>query len=137
VVGAGLTGSESALHLAGQGKKVTLIDRLPLDQIETGGSVINMLTLRNQLRDLKVETRTGLTLEAVTTSGVEVSDAGSNRSEIECETVVLALGMEPRSSLVEQLRSMAPEVYVVGDCSTPKGNLLNAVAQGFFAAMEI
>jgi 2,4-dienoyl-CoA reductase-like NADH-dependent reductase (Old Yellow Enzyme family)/thioredoxin reductase len=137
VVGAGLTGSETALHLAQEGKQVTLIDMLPLDKIESGASVINMLTLRNMLRDLKVETRTGLQLEAVTADGAQVLDRDSNRIEIKCDTLVLALGVEPRSSLVDEFRGLAPEVYVVGDCHQPRGNLLNAVAQGFWAAMEI
>jgi 2,4-dienoyl-CoA reductase-like NADH-dependent reductase (Old Yellow Enzyme family)/NADPH-dependent 2,4-dienoyl-CoA reductase/sulfur reductase-like enzyme len=137
VAGAGLTGSETALHLAGQGKKVTLIDALPLELIETGASVINELTLRNLLRESQVETRTGLKLEAVTPAGAEVSDAGSHRSLINCDTVVLALGMELPAGLLEQYRGLAPEIFQTGDCNNPKGNLLIAVAEGFFAAIGL
>ena len=137
VAGAGLTGSETALHLAQQGKRVTLIDMLPVEEIETGASVINNTVLRNMLRDSKVVTRTGLKLEAVTPSGVELADNDSNRITLPCDTVVLALGVEPRSEVIKDLQGLASELYVVGDCNSQRGNLLNAVSQGFFAAMEI
>ena len=93
MVGAGLTGSETALHLAQQGKEVTLIDRLPLDQIESGASVINTTVLRNLLWDFKVDTLTRLKLESVNSSGVEVSDVDANKIQLACDTVVLALGV--------------------------------------------
>ena len=137
VVGAGLTGSETALHLAQQGKKVTLIDMLPLEEIETGASVINMLILRKMLQEINVDTQTGLTLKAVTKSGVEVTDNHSNKVRLPCQTVVLALGVEPRLNLIEKFKGLAPEVHVVGDVNNPRGNLLKAVSEGFFAAMEL
>jgi NADPH-dependent 2,4-dienoyl-CoA reductase/sulfur reductase-like enzyme len=46
VAGAGLTGSETALHLSQQGKQVTLIDMLTLPQIDAEASQINIMTLR-------------------------------------------------------------------------------------------
>jgi 2,4-dienoyl-CoA reductase-like NADH-dependent reductase (Old Yellow Enzyme family)/NADPH-dependent 2,4-dienoyl-CoA reductase/sulfur reductase-like enzyme len=137
VVGAGLTGSETALHLAQEGKSITLIDMLPLDKIEHGASVINMMALRDLLQKNSVRTLTELKLEAVTPIGVEVSDKESRRMAIPCDSVVLALGVEPRSDLIGKFKALAPEVYVVGDCNNQRGNLLSAVAEGFFAAMEI
>ena len=136
VVGAGLTGSETALHLAREGKKVTLIDMLPLDRIEHGASVINMTILRKLLEESGVRTLTGLKLEAVTDTGIEASDNDSKTVRIPCDTVVLAMGVNPRTDVAEELRGLAPEVYTAGDC-TGQGNLLKAVSGGFFAAMEI
>jgi 2,4-dienoyl-CoA reductase-like NADH-dependent reductase (Old Yellow Enzyme family)/NADPH-dependent 2,4-dienoyl-CoA reductase/sulfur reductase-like enzyme len=137
VVGAGLTGSETALHLAQSGKKVTLIDMLPLDQIQTGASVFNLMALRKMLNELKVVTQTEVKLEAVTPSGVELIDKYSTRVQITCDTVVLALGVKPRSDLVEEFKGLAPEVYVVGDCNNQRGNLLTAVSEGYFTALEL
>jgi 2,4-dienoyl-CoA reductase-like NADH-dependent reductase (Old Yellow Enzyme family)/thioredoxin reductase len=137
VAGAGLTGSETALHLAQQGKRVTLIDMLPIEQIKTGASVINTMVLSKMLRDSNVLNRTSLKLKAVTPSGVELTDNDSNRITLACDTVVLALGVEPRWDLIKELQELASELYVVGDCNSQRGNLLNAVSQGFFAALEI
>jgi 2,4-dienoyl-CoA reductase-like NADH-dependent reductase (Old Yellow Enzyme family)/thioredoxin reductase len=137
VVGAGLTGSETALHLALEGKQVTLIDWLPLAEIETGAAVINNTILRKQLQDCKVTTLTGLALSAVISSGIEVVDKDSHRSELPCDTVVLAMGVKPRSDLVELFKGLVPEVTVIGDCNHPRSSLLNAVTEGFMAAMDI
>jgi 2,4-dienoyl-CoA reductase-like NADH-dependent reductase (Old Yellow Enzyme family)/NADPH-dependent 2,4-dienoyl-CoA reductase/sulfur reductase-like enzyme len=137
VVGAGLTGSETALHLAQEGKRVMLIDMQALEKIDTGASVINTTVLRKLLKDSKVDTFTGLKLTAITESGIEAVAQDSQKVEIPCDTVVLALGMEPRSRLVVALEGLAPEIYMIGDCHNQQGNLLKAVAEGFFAAMEI
>ena len=136
IAGAGLTGSETALLLAQQGKKVTVIDALPLEQIDASYPVINIMTLRRMLSELKVEVKTGVKLEAVTGSGAVITDQ-NGRAEIPGDTVVLSLGVEPRAATIEMLQGLAPQVYVVGDAANQRGNLLSAVTEGFFAAMDI
>ncbi|MBN1190846.1 MAG: FAD-dependent oxidoreductase [Dehalococcoidales bacterium] len=137
VAGAGLSGSETALHLAQEGRQVTLIDSLPLEDIETGASVINDMILRSYLKDWKVTTLTGLTLCEIRHDGAVVIDKDAHRSELPCDTVVLALGVQPRSDMVDEIKGLAPDVIVIGDCNHARGNLLNAVTEGFFAAMDI
>lgn len=137
VAGAGLTGSETALSLAQQGKKVTLIDRLPLEEVDAGISAINILTLRKMLNELNVVTQPEMKLEAITASGVVVRDKNLIQIELPCDTVVLSLGVEPRTEIVKFLGNLVTETYVVGDCNSHRSSLLNAVSEGFFAAMEI
>jgi 2,4-dienoyl-CoA reductase-like NADH-dependent reductase (Old Yellow Enzyme family)/thioredoxin reductase len=137
VVGAGLTGSETALSLAQQGKKVTLIDRLPLEEIDAGISAINILTLRKMLIELDVVTKPEMKLKAITASGAVVTDKNLIQIELPCDTVVLSLGVEPRTEIVKLLGNLVPETYVVGDCNSHRSSLLKAVSEGFFAAMEI
>jgi 2,4-dienoyl-CoA reductase-like NADH-dependent reductase (Old Yellow Enzyme family)/thioredoxin reductase len=137
VAGAGLTGSETALSLAQQGKKVTLIDRLPLEEVDADISAINILTLRKMLKELNVVTKPEMKLEAITASGVVVSDKNSIQIELHCDTVVLSLGVEPRTEIVNLLGNLVSETYVVGDCNGHRSSLLKAVSEGFFAAMEI
>lgn len=57
VAGAGLTGCECALHLALAGKKVSVIDMLPLDEIAADAPALNVAALRNILRDHHVDVR--------------------------------------------------------------------------------
>jgi len=137
VAGAGLIGSETALSLAQQGKKVTLIDMLPLEEVDAGISAINIQTLRKMLKDLDVVTKPEMKLEAITASGAVVRDNNSNQIELPCDTIVLSLGMEPRTEIAKIFGNLVPETYIVGDCNNQRGSLLKAVSEGFFAAMEI
>jgi pyruvate/2-oxoglutarate dehydrogenase complex dihydrolipoamide dehydrogenase (E3) component len=137
VAGAGMTGSETALHLAQQGKKVILIDLLPLEQIDTEYPFVNIISLRGMLKELKVEIKTEVKLEAITETGAVITDKNRNKVEIPCDTVVLAVGVRPRMDAVRMFEALAPEVYMAGDCNKERGNLYSATLQGFFAAMEI
>jgi 2,4-dienoyl-CoA reductase-like NADH-dependent reductase (Old Yellow Enzyme family)/NADPH-dependent 2,4-dienoyl-CoA reductase/sulfur reductase-like enzyme len=137
IAGAGLTGSECALYLAQQGKKVTLIDMLSMEQIDSGIPKINISTLRRMLGKLHVDIKAEVELKAIKETGVVISDKHRKMAEIPCDTVVIALGMKPCAEAVEKFQDMVPEVYVIGDCHNPKGNLLHATSEGFFAAMDI
>jgi 2,4-dienoyl-CoA reductase-like NADH-dependent reductase (Old Yellow Enzyme family)/thioredoxin reductase len=137
VAGAGLTGSETALWLAQQGKRVTLIDVLSLEQIDAEYSVINIQTLRKMLGEAGVKTITGVKLEATTGKGATIAGKDGKQGLMPCDTVVLALGVEPRRDTVEAIKDLAPEVYTVGDCHNPRGNLSDAISDGFFTAVQI
>lgn len=137
VAGAGLAGSEAALFLAQQGKKVTLIDMLPLHQIDNDAPLINIISLRSKLKELNVRIKTEVALEAITDTGAVIIDKNWVKTEIPCDTVVLSLGFEPRQAVVEMFQGLAPEVYVIGDCNNQRGNLWNATREGYFAGMEI
>jgi 2,4-dienoyl-CoA reductase-like NADH-dependent reductase (Old Yellow Enzyme family)/thioredoxin reductase len=137
VVGAGLTGSETALYLSTEGKKVTLIDSLPIDQISPDAPTISLDLLRDLLEQHGVVTRTEARLEAVTETGVVIVDGTGARGEIECDTIVLALGVEPHRETLQMLEHLAREVYIVGDCRSQGGTLWRATTEGFNAAMDI
>lgn len=137
VAGAGLTGSETALSLAQQGKKVTLIDMLPLEEVDASVPAINILTLRRMLNELGVVTQAEVKLEAITERGVVVMDKKLKKIELPCDTVVLSLGVEPRTETIKILEHLAPDTYVVGDTNDQRSNLLKAASEGFFAAMKV
>jgi 2,4-dienoyl-CoA reductase-like NADH-dependent reductase (Old Yellow Enzyme family)/thioredoxin reductase len=136
VVGAGLTGSETALFLAQQEKEVTLIDMLTLEEIDAGFPYINNLSLRGLLREYGVEIKTEVKLEKVTESGIVIVDKKWDLIEMPCDTVVLALGMEPRMDIIERFHELAPNTIIIGDINNQRGNLYTAVSEGFFAAMD-
>ena len=137
VVGAGLTGCETALHLAQAGKHVTIIDVLPLEQIASDVHPVSRTALLNLLHDCQVAIRPETRLEAVTEIGVLVSSKGGDKTEIPCASVVLAVGVTPRTDLVERFVGLAAEVHVVGDCRRERGNLGHAVTDGFNAAIDL
>ena len=137
IAGAGLTGCETALHLVRTGKKVTIIDMLPLDQIAADAPAWNVTALRNLLKDHQVDIRTEVQLESITNTGAILVDREGKRETALCDTVVLSLGLTRRTDLVRMLENLAPEVHVIGDCRRERGNLWHATTDGFNAAMEI
>jgi 2,4-dienoyl-CoA reductase-like NADH-dependent reductase (Old Yellow Enzyme family)/thioredoxin reductase len=137
VAGAGLTGSETALHLAQQGKQVTIIDMLSLEQIERNASFTDTRYLRSKLDELGVKIITEVKLEAVTGTSVVVRGKNGDLEEIPADTVVLALGVEPRSGVVDKFLGLVPDVLVIGDCHNQRGNLYSAVSEGFSAAIDL
>jgi 2,4-dienoyl-CoA reductase-like NADH-dependent reductase (Old Yellow Enzyme family)/thioredoxin reductase len=137
VAGAGLTGSETALRLAQQGKEVTVIDVLPLKEIDTESPFVSVISLRDMMDELNIDIKTEVSLDAISEAGAVILDKEGGRTEIPCDTVVLSLGVKPLTKVIEELDDLAPEIYRAGDCSKERGNLYHAVLQGFFAAMNI
>ena len=134
VVGAGLIGCETALILARQGKKVTLIDRL--EKIGFDVEPLTFMALTELLGQSGVVARTGLNLEAVTPAGALVSDKNWNKFEIQADTVVNALGLEPDQRTVLELQGSAPVVFAVGDCYKPR-DVGDAIHEAFSRAVGL
>ncbi|MEM3550677.1 MAG: FAD-dependent oxidoreductase [Candidatus Bathyarchaeia archaeon] len=136
IAGAGLVGCETALHLSQQGKKVTLIDILSQDEIAQDMPPTNRMALFNLLHQYEVEFKTEVYLERVMEDGVLLVDKQWKKLKIPAETIVLALGMKPRSETAEKFTGAAPEVYTIGDCVKP-GKLHDAIHQAFNIAVEL
>lgn len=136
VAGAGMVGCETALHLAGQNKKVTLIDMIEANEVASDAGFQSQACLINLLNQSGVEFRLGVKLDTISLKGATVIDKKWNRYEIPADTVVLALGFRARSELAKSFEGLAPELYVTGDCSEP-GNLKAAIHSAFNAAVEI
>ncbi len=136
VAGAGLTGCETALQLAQEGKEVVLIDMLPEDQIARDTSDAGRMALLDLLKQHGVQLKTEVTLTEITPTAAVVVDASGGRIELNADSVVLALGMEALSAESRALQKSAPESYIVGDCSTPR-DLMAAIHEGFNVAVEL
>jgi len=136
VAGAGMTGCETAIHLAMQGKKVTLIDMVTEDEIAGDTNTPNRITLKDMLKKNGAQLITEVKLDEIKEKAATVIDKNWNRTEIPADTVVLALGVIPGSAGANKFKGLAPETYVIGDCSSPR-NLMGAVHDGFNIAVEI
>ncbi|MBL7061177.1 MAG: FAD-dependent oxidoreductase [Dehalococcoidia bacterium] len=136
VAGAGLTGGEAALHLAQQGKKITVIDMVSQSEIAQDAPFLNKLGLIGLLHQHGVQFRMEVKLEEITDKGAVVIDKQWNRFEIPADSVVLSLGFKPRTTAVKALQELAPDIYVIGDCANPS-NLKHAIHDAFNVAVEI
>jgi 2,4-dienoyl-CoA reductase (NADPH2) len=135
VVGGGSTGAETAVMLALNGNKVTVVEKLDEIAADTAGTPFFHLGLLNALEAHGVRLLIGATAEQITGSGVVVSRQGRRRT-IRADTVVIALGVEPDRRLSEKLKDAGVELYIVGDCAAV-ANLARAVKEGFQAGMAL
>ena len=137
VAGAGLSGSETALSLAGQGKQVILIDRLSLSDIDHLLPAINLTTLRALLTENKVNVIDEVKPEQITNTQVCIIDKNGAKRMVGCDTFIAAFGSRQDRQPMDMLSDAAGDVYLAGDCNNERGNLHTAVSEGFFAAIKI
>ena len=139
LIGAGLTGTETAVALAQEGKMVTLIDMLSLEEIDRRaiGSRSGLMYLRGMAQKAGIEVHTGLRAKEVTDEGLVALDADGQDVLLPCDTVVLSMGVRPRKAIADQFADTARDVFFCGDCAVKAGNITSAVRDAFYAAMNI
>jgi len=136
IVGAGLTGCETALELAMQGKKVKVIDMIPESEVAQDAKAMNRFVLLDLLEQHHVQIITEVKLEEIKDKSIIVIDKEWRRIEIPAETVVLATGFISRNEKAKEFEDLAPEVYFIGDCASAR-NLQAAIHDAFNLAVEI
>lgn len=138
VIGGGLTGAESAVALAMEGKDVTLVEMLGAEALLNGASLINRFSLQSLLMKHRVKVITNTKLEGITEKGIRTINSRFEWKDYEADTVAIAIGMGPRKDVVAKLRHELPEteVYIIGD-GKEIGNVFTAVHAGFDTAAEI
>ena len=134
VCGGGIVGLECAVMLGMEGKNVTVIDQIPLEQFAAGMPVFNHIELNHQLDQYSVKRVGGEKIAAFTEAGVETAGG----TVYPADTYVLALGVKPDNKLAQELLSRYAEgVYVVGDCVSTGRVLADANQEAFHAAIRI
>ena len=115
IIGGGLVGAELALHLAQQGKKITIVEGLP-DILSSGIMLppMNEWMLRDLLKFNNVAIEAGSMLDSITDEGAVVKQ-GEDKKLISCDQVVIAIGYRSEKSLYEKLKFDYTYVYNVGD----------------------
>jgi 2,4-dienoyl-CoA reductase-like NADH-dependent reductase (Old Yellow Enzyme family)/thioredoxin reductase len=132
VIGGGFAGSETALQLAKDGKKVTVIDILDNITLQADWP----RGLAEQLDEYGVRFLTEMKIEEITDKGIITVDNKGKRATIAADTVVLSLGFKPRTATVNQFKNLAADVYIIGDCQAAR-TVKEAVHDGFNVAVEI
>ena len=126
VVGGGLIGCETALWLAQQGKKVTILEMLPQLMSTRYHPDYNRVMLLDLLEHLRVAVLAGVRVQEIIDTGVMVVDSEGQRREVKANTVILAVGLKPDNSLYKSLAGEIAEVHAIGDCQEPV-NVMKAI----------
>jgi nitrite reductase (NADH) large subunit len=141
VIGGGLLGLEAAHGLALLGMNVTVIhlmDRLMERQLDPSASYFLLREFRRRDIDVLLNTETERLLGKVRVEGIEFRDG----SHIDCDVVVMAVGIRPNVALAKSaglatergivvddtLRSSDPDIYAIGECAEHRGQVYGLVA---------
>lgn len=137
IAGAGLTGAECAIELVENGKEVTLVDMIPAEAFVKDAAGMVKMALSVKYENLKIPVIFESVITEITDTGLKYKDKDGNVHELFADTVINALGMRVERQKVEELLSVVPESYDLGDCSGRALNILSAVRDGFSYAMDI
>lgn len=148
IMGGGLVGCETALHLAECGKHVTIIEMANEIAAETTAAHRRALKVRMGLHPDMAggkDTKPGLVPPAlavstkckeITSEGVIAITPDGQQKLFEADTVICALGLRARAALVDELRKTRHNLLLVGDCRRPQ-QVTQAVRSGFDAAVTL
>jgi len=138
VCGGGVVGLECAIALGMEGKNVTIIDMIPVEDFGKGLPVFNHIEINHQLEQYGVKLIGSRKIISFSDDGVLTRDSNGSSYIYDADSYVLALGVAPNDKLANELRSMyADGVYVVGDCVSTGRLLADANQDAFHAAIRI
>ncbi len=134
MIGGGLVGCETGLHLAAQGKSVTLVEMM--DRLAPDATESHRIALFGEMKKI-LTYHTGMRCTEITPKGIKAIDSEGAERFFEADTVVHAVGMKAVSDRAFRLCEAAPKKYfLVGDCVSPR-KVKQAVHEGYHAAMDI
>lgn len=135
VCGGGLSGCDTALELAMEGKKVTIVEMM--DACARDVMMINKISLDRMLAEYKVAILTNTKVAGITAEGVEVLKADGAKEVIPADRVITAFGQKSNCTVSEAIAGKYPlKTTLIGDCQKP-GKAGKAIREGFYAAMAL
>jgi NADPH-dependent 2,4-dienoyl-CoA reductase/sulfur reductase-like enzyme len=135
IIGGGLVGCDLALHLALQGRKVTVVemaDEIAADQEPVSARVALLARLKEEGVDVLIGTKA----YEIGQKSVSTIDKTLNLKTLEADSIILAVGFNPNGVLARDLVGKVPEIFTVGDCVKPR-RVLNAIYEGSLFARTI
>jgi 2-enoate reductase len=127
IIGGGLVGCETALWLAKQGKKVTIIEMLGgLMQAGLPVPWPNKSMLLDLLEFNKVSIIPNTTVLEVTEKGVTLINNRFTKSTLQADTVILAVGLKADQELYNSLVDKVPDIHLIGDARQAQ-NIMYAI----------
>lgn len=117
IIGGGMVGCETAEHLVSKGKKVTIVEML--ERVASDVGMSSRWVLVKRLRDSGVGMLTKSKLVGIE-DGKAIVESDGKRQAIAADSIILAVGMRPDTSLYEALKGRCKDLHMVGDCVTCK-----------------
>ncbi|MCL2713154.1 MAG: NAD(P)/FAD-dependent oxidoreductase [Alphaproteobacteria bacterium] len=139
MIGGGLVGCETGLHLAEHGCNVTIVTRREDFMGESGGSSIgveasNRAALMELLESRKVAVKTGLHVISVDDEGALFADSAGRQTRLPADSVVISSGFRGQPGFAEELERLGVAATSIGDCVQPR-KIFDAILEGNNAAL--
>jgi pyruvate/2-oxoglutarate dehydrogenase complex dihydrolipoamide dehydrogenase (E3) component len=122
-----------ALHLAKQGKKVTLVGREKSAGFDVNPSFKWRYLI--YMRQAGINAYNDCDIDEVTAEGIIVKSYDGYRWPVACDTLVIS-EREANASLKQVVQSEGIELFVIGDALVPR-NLSSAVHDGYRIGMRV
>ena len=132
VIGGGMVGCEVAEYLAGKGKQVTIIEKLP--EVASGMEGHTRRLLLERLKSLSVQMMTEADVLSLQGINAIVRKSGKTM-EAETEGIVVAMGAKADRTCME-FQSCGLPFYTIGDCVEVR-DIAAAIQEGFRVGMEL
>ncbi len=135
ICGAGMSGAECAMELGREGHECTIVDMMPEDKLYSKLKDFQLPAFIQHLEDNGVERIYEAAVQEINEDGVVIKKNGRKRT-LKCDTVITAFGLRADRKLIEELKDIVPETYVVGDADK-SGLIGDATNSAYFACLEI
>ncbi|MDR0916652.1 MAG: FAD-dependent oxidoreductase [Oscillospiraceae bacterium] len=132
VLGGGLVGCETAVHLKNLRRSVTIVEMG--EQFASDANPRHRPILMRELRNVEQHTRTRAI--EVTKAGLRCTDMYGMEVMIPANTIIVAAGQRPRRDTADSLRGLVANTSFIGDCVSAR-NIREATFRGYHAALDL
>ena len=134
IIGGGLAGTELAIYLTKHHGRICTVMEME-QELNNGGNRIHGMALALEIKLHKIDIKTGTKCVSITDEGV-FGEKDGDTMLFKADTVVIAAGLDSRTSEAIGLSMCAPEFYPIGDCNTPR-NIFMTTNEAYHVAMNI
>lgn len=134
IIGGELVGIELAEFLHERGRQITVID--PAPRLGKGLLLVRRMRILAELKEHGVALHGGAADISIGKEAVRFTDASGSKHEVSADHVIVAMGANSDTALVELLRSRGYRVEAAGDC-TGVGYIEGAIRGGTDAARRL
>lgn len=136
IVGGGAVGIETALFLAEDKRRITVVEML--DKIGGQESPTMMPFIERRIREKGMRVLTKHKVVELGRGTVVVESDDGTVETITCDSIVDAVGTRRNAVLVEEIKRRKIECHLAGDCSEESsGNIADAIHGGFRAGSKV
>jgi len=136
VCGGGMSGLECALALAMDGRDVTVVDMVPVEDFAKEIVHYTRDMLFMLLRKHNVTLIGSSNVREINDEGVVIMDRSWKCTTVPADTVVTAFGLRSNNDGYEDLLYICPDTYVIGDADDGIKSIGHANYTAFHACVE-
>ena len=134
IAGGGLIGIETADFLGHYGHEITIVEMK--DTVASDIETLARISLMQRMKEYGVTMMTDSTIKEFFADGVTITQDGMTIKLRGFDTVVLALGTDAYNPLEDKIKTLAKNVFVIGDAKSA-GMVLKATEEAADVAIKI